>query len=167
MLAVFINMIFVTVGSQKFQFNRLLKAVDECIYNKTFKEKVFAQTGASTYRPKYYDFEPFLNRDIFANKMEKSDIVITHGGTGAIIKALKAGKKIIAMPRLAKYGEHVDNHQKQVLTELTQLGYIQMCEDVQSLMQAYRHIKEVPLVQFVSNNGNFINDLDLYLSMWK
>ena len=31
-------MIFVTVGSQKFQFNRLLKKIDELIENKVINE---------------------------------------------------------------------------------------------------------------------------------
>ena len=33
-------MIFVTVGSQKFQFNRLLKKIDELIENKVINEEV-------------------------------------------------------------------------------------------------------------------------------
>ena len=43
-------MIFVTLGSQKFQFNRLLKAVDDL----KLDEEVFAQIGFSNYKPVHY-----------------------------------------------------------------------------------------------------------------
>lgn len=40
------NKIFITLGSQKFQFNRLLKAVDElCEKGTVDAEDVFAQIG--------------------------------------------------------------------------------------------------------------------------
>lgn len=103
------NKIFITLGSQKFQFNRLLKAVDElCEKGTVDAEDVFAQIGYSDYLPKNFSYKKFLDRDEFSNEMEKANIVITHGGTGAIIGAVKRGKKVIAVPRLAKYGEHVD-----------------------------------------------------------
>lgn len=38
-------MIFATTGTQKFQFNRLLKGVDKAIETGIITEKVFAQTG--------------------------------------------------------------------------------------------------------------------------
>lgn len=86
-------MIFITLGSQKFQFNRLLKAVDELVERGAIKEEVFAQIGYSDYKPVNYSYKQFLNRDEFAAQEGKSDIVITHGGTGAIIGAVKRGKK--------------------------------------------------------------------------
>ena len=42
-------MIFITLGSQKFQFDRLLKEVDRLIADGVIQEKVFAQIGASEY----------------------------------------------------------------------------------------------------------------------
>ena len=40
-------MIFVTLGSQKFQFNRILIEIDKLIEDKYITENVFAQTGYS------------------------------------------------------------------------------------------------------------------------
>lgn len=108
--------IFITLGSQKFQFNRLLIAVDKLCEKKVISgEDVFAQTGYSDYVPRNYSYNNFLDRDEFSVEMGKADIVITHGGTGAIIGAVKKGKKVIAVPRRAKYGEHVDDHQLQLI----------------------------------------------------
>lgn len=56
-------MIFITLGSQKFQFNRLLEYVDNLI--KTITEKVFAQIGASDYQPRNFNYEHFWIEKIF------------------------------------------------------------------------------------------------------
>lgn len=42
-------MIFITLGSQKFQFNRLLKALDDLVEEGAIQEEVFAQIGYSDY----------------------------------------------------------------------------------------------------------------------
>lgn len=158
-------MIFVTVGSQKFPFNRLLKVVDECVGKKLISEDVFAQIGSSTYYPSEYKYVNFLDHDVFESKLEKCDFVITHGGTGIIIRSLKLGKKVIAMPRLARYGEHVDDHQVQLLNEFEHAGLISICSDALSLSMAYekalRHSGRI----YQSTNDTFIADLDKYLSM--
>ena len=88
-------MIFITVGSQKFQFDRLLKSVDDLVERGIITEDVFAQTGYSTYIPQHYPAKAFLDRDEFAQKEALADIVITHGGTGAIIGAVKKRKKLL------------------------------------------------------------------------
>ena len=92
-------MIFITVGSQKFQFNRLLKEIDRLIENKVINEEVFAQVGASDYKPVNYEYKDFITQDEFKEYMEIASLVITHAGTGAIITALKNDKKVIAIPR--------------------------------------------------------------------
>lgn len=57
------NKIFITLGSQKFQFNRLLKAVDElCEKGTVDAEDVFAQIGYSDYLPKNFSYKKFLDR---------------------------------------------------------------------------------------------------------
>ena len=86
-------MIFITLGSQKFQFNRLLIAVDELVEKGIIKEDIFAQIGYSDYSPKHYNYVRFLNREEFEEMESKADKVITHGGTGAIIGAVKKGRR--------------------------------------------------------------------------
>ena len=70
-------MIFITLGSQKFQFNRLLQAVDNLIEKGVITDDVFAQIGYSDYVPKHFTCKQFLDRDEFAEWEEKADIVIT------------------------------------------------------------------------------------------
>lgn len=88
----FIRMIFVTTGSQKFQFNRLLQKIDLLIEEGMIREEVFAQIGVSDYQPKHYEYCRFLDREGFTGKLRECRMVITHGGTGVIIGAVNKGK---------------------------------------------------------------------------
>lgn len=151
-------MIFITLGSQKFQFNRLLKAIDDL----NIKEDIFAQIGYSDYRPKNYQYKKFLDRDEFDKVMETADIVITHGGTGAIIGAVKKGKKVIAVPRLAKCGEHVDDHQIQLVEQFKELNLIYACEDM-DLEKALKIVKKTVYKKYQSNTSRIIKSLEKFI----
>ena len=156
-------MIFVTLGSQKFQFNRLLKKIDVLIATGVITEPVFAQIGASDYIPRHYDYQPFLDRETFSDYMSRCDIVITHGGTGAIIGAVKKGRKVIAVPRLAKYGEHVDDHQLQLIRQFDDLNLICRCDDVEELGLALADIRERQFAAYVSNTDAVIRSISAYI----
>lgn len=156
-------MIFVTLGSQKFQFNRLLKKLDELISEGIISEEVFAQIGYSDYIPKNYKYEKFIDQVAFAEKMAECDILITHGGTGAIIEAVKKGKKVIGVPRLAKYGEHVDDHQLQLLKEFEDMGFIIACYDTENLAECYKNFAEFQPKEYVSNTNTIINSIEEFL----
>lgn len=156
-------MIFVCLGTQEFQFDRLLEKIDSLIQSGVIKEKVFAQIGYSTYLPKYYDYKKFLGFDEFSKSLEECSLVLTHGGTGTIVKALKSGKKVIAIPRLKALGEHVDDHQKELIAVFGQKGFIFGIDDIEELEGA---IKGIDLFQpqiYESGNSKIINIIDNYI----
>lgn len=156
-------MIFITLGSQKFQFDRLLKAVDELVERGVITEEVFAQSGYSTYEPKYYAFKPFLDRDEFAEKQDMADVVITHGGTGAIIGAVKKGKKVIAVPRLEKYGEHVDDHQLQLIGQFKEQNLIFGLNDTKELEWAILNVYKHEFASYLSNTQRIIESIEEFI----
>lgn len=156
-------MIFITLGSQKFQFNRLLKAVDELVEKGTIQEEIFAQIGYSDYKPKNYEYKVFLDRDEFAKMMEKSDIVVTHGGTGAIIGAVKKGKKVIAVPRLARFGEYVDDHQLQLIEQFEKLKLICPCRKLENLSDALSVAKNTQYRKYASNTKRIIENIEQFI----
>ena len=156
-------MIFVTLGSQKFQFDRLLLKLDELIENGIIKDEMVAQIGASTYKPKHFAYVNFMDRQEFADTMDKCDVVITHGGPGVIIGAVKKGKKVIAVPRLAKFGEHVDDHQLQLLHQFDDLGIICACYDTENLEKCVKEIGEMSFRPYVSNTMVIIESIEEYL----
>ena len=119
-------MIFVTVGSRNYPFDRLFKKLDELYEDGTLTEEMFAQIGTSSYQPKHFAYKDFISPEEFLEKIDAADIVVSHGASGSIMKALYAGKKIIAVSRLAKYGEHLNDHQIQNNEAFSSNGYVLM-----------------------------------------
>ena len=158
-------MIFVTLGSQKFPFDRLLQELDRLIEAGVITEPVFAQTGYSAYAPKHFAYEPFLDRDTFGAKMQEASTVITHAGTGAIIGAVKAGKKVIAVPRLARYGEHVDDHQTQIIAQFNDMNLILGLDGVEQLEAAVRELPARQFNSYTSNTQTIIRDIETFLGL--
>ncbi len=156
-------MIFVTVGSQKFQFDRLIKAVDDLVASGKAEGGAFAQTGACTYVPRHMGHEAFLDREGFRARMDACDVVVTHGGTGAIIGAVKDGKKVIAVPRRAEFGEHVDDHQAEIVGQFGEMGLIEPCMDPAELPEAYARALSKTYLPYQSNTARFCADLSEYI----
>lgn len=156
-------MIFVTLGSQKFQFDRLLKTIDELVEKRIIKERVYAQVGYSNYEPCNYEYKSFLDREEFAKVMSESDLVITHGGTGAIIGAVKKGKKVIAVPRLSKYHEHVDDHQLQIIEQFSTMNIIYPCYDLDALEIAIDETKDSVFNTYISNTNKIIASIEKFI----
>ena len=156
-------MIFATVGSQKFQFDRLIKAVDDLVASGVVEGGAFAQTGACNYAPQHMDHEAFLDREGFRARMNACDVVVTHGGTGAIIGAVKDGKKVIAVPRQAEFGEHVDDHQTEIVKQFGEMGLIEPCMDPAELPEAYARVLSKDYLPYQSNTARFCADLSDYI----
>lgn len=158
-------MIFITVGSQKFQFNRLLQEIDHLIEEKEISSnEVFAQIGYSTYEPRFYSYKKFLDKEEFVEIIEKSEIIITHGGTGSIINGVKRGKKVIGIPRTVKYGEHVDNHQFEIIEQFTNSNMIYGISEIAELKIAIEKVKDMEFRKYKSNTSNIITLLEEYLT---
>lgn len=157
-------MIFITLGSQKFQFNRLLKAVDEQIAEGKIKDVVFAQIGTSDYMPRNYDYTGFLNRNEYIKWQDNAEIIISHGGTGSIIDAIKKGKKVIAVPRKAKYGEHVDDHQLQLIEQFEKTNLICECLDCDEIWKSIEIAKKTEFEKYQSNTNHFIERIERFIN---
>ena len=104
-------MIFVTVGTHEQQFNRLVKAVDDLVADGTIKEEVIIQKGFSDYEPKHCKSYKLISYKDMQKYYDEARVIITHGGPASFMAALERGKTPIVMPRLKKYGEHVNDHQ--------------------------------------------------------
>ncbi len=136
-------MIFVTVGSRNYPFDRLFKRLDELYEDGTLTDQMFAQTGTSVYHPRHYSCQDFISPEEFARKIQEAVIVVSHGASGSIMKALHAGKKVIAGTRLEKYGEHVNDHQIQNNEAFSANRYVLMAApDLSDLGDCFRKIYE-------------------------
>lgn len=156
-------MIFVCLGTQIFQFDRLTKKLDELVGNGVIKEEVFAQIGHTSYFPSNYEYKKFVSKDEFSELQHNANLIIAHGGTGALISASKQGKNIIAVPRLAKYGEHIDDHQLQIVKVLEEEGYIRAVYNIEELEIVIISALKNPIKKVYNRESNIVNIISSYI----
>ena len=159
-------LIFVCVGSRGYQFDRLIKKIDELVAEKEIKDEVIAQIGQSNYTPRNFKYKRFMSVDEFKNYQNKADLIISHGGTGALIGALKLNKQVIAVPRLAKYGEHIDDHQLQVAGVLAEEGYLRMVLEMDDLLKNINDAFNNPIRKKYDKPSEIINIISNYISAY-
>ena len=149
-------MIFVTVGTQDKPFVRLIKAVEDAVIAGRIIDEVIVQAGNTEYDSKVLNVLNYVPFDEFNEYLSKANIIITHGGVGSILNALKLKKKTIAVPRLKKYGEHINDHQLQVIQKMTQDGYILSCEDENEIADKVKEAENFVVKEYSSNTESFI-----------
>ncbi|MGD7007037.1 PssE/Cps14G family polysaccharide biosynthesis glycosyltransferase [Metabacillus sp. 84] len=163
-------MIFVTVGTHEQQFDRLVKSVDDYVgINNINKTDVFIQTGYTNYKPKNTLYEDMLSYERMNQLYMDSDIIITHGGPGSMFLPWKYGKKVIAVPRLAKFGEHVDNHQLDFCRIMEQEEKVICVEDINNLNGIlnnviYSNDKEDEIERYVPKTNEFIRKFSIEIN---
>lgn len=156
-------MIFVTLGTNDESFVRLLKAIDKEIENGVIKEKVVVQAGCTKYKSKNMKIMDLVPRDEFDRLIGECDLLITHGGVGSILTGINKGKKVIAVPRLAKYNEHGNDHQLQIVENFSKRKYILSCKDLNKLGKTIEKTKTFKPQKFVSNTHNIISMIEDYI----
>lgn len=149
-------MIFVTLGTQDKSFERLLKDIQKQIDLENIKEKVVVQAGFTKFDSKDMEIFDLISMDEFDRLMNECDLLITHGGVGSIISGLKKNKKVIALARLAKYKEHMNDHQKQIVDNFSEAGYILKYDENDDLKEILDKIKTFKPKKYVSNTDNMI-----------
>lgn len=146
-------MIFVIFGNVPLPFLRLAKKIDE-IAGKS-NEEYFVQVGYTDYPFKKVKRSRFLDHSTMRDYLKKAEIVISHGGYGTISEAVKMGKKVVAVPRLA--GEH--NHsQLELVQALEKEGYLLGVYAIADLEKKITEARNFVPSKFKSGNaGEIIN----------
>lgn len=156
-------MIFVTLGTQDKSFKRILELIQTQIDKGNIKEKVVVQAGYTKFISNDMEIFDYVDNQKFNQLIKKCDILITHGGVGNILTGLRAGKKIIAVARLAKYGEHTNDHQIQIVSNFAKKGYIMKLDENEDLDEVLKKCKKFNPQTWQANNANFIKKLKDYI----
>lgn len=156
-------MILVLLGTQNNDFTRLLEAVQENINNKTINEEVIVQAGFTRFNSKDMKIFSLVDKDRIAKLQDKADLVICHGGVGSIVSSLEKGKKVIVVPRLKKYGEHVNNHQIQLAKKYANEGYVKVVLDEKDLGDAIKSMAEFEPKKYERQETNILSIISNYI----
>ena len=131
-------MILVLLGTQNNNFYRLLDEVEKNIQIGNIKDEVIVQSGYTKYNSKNMRIFSMIPEDELEDKNKKADLIITHAGVGSIEMSLEHNKKVITVPRLKKYGEHVNDHQKDIEKVFNKYGWVIGIDDVSELNKALK-----------------------------
>ena len=135
-------MILVMLGTQNNDFHRLLYEIEKNIENGNINEEVVVQAGFTKYKSDKMKIFSMTSKENLEELIKKADLIITHAGVGSIEMSLEHNKKVIAVPRLKEYGEHVNDHQKDIEDEFNRKGLIMGINDVSELSLALKKIKK-------------------------
>lgn len=123
-------MIFVSAGTTNFPFNRLEALVLEMqkyypMENIIFQIKQPTQKINSSKVRIYSILEP----NIFDEYLASADKIVCHAGYATVIKSLHLSRvRPVVLPRIKKYGEHVNNHQVNFAKYMQKKGLISIWE---------------------------------------
>ena len=156
-------MIYVTLGTQDKPFTRLLQKIEEQIEKGNIKEEVIVQAGYTKYTSEKMKTFDLVERDEFVRLIHNCDLLITHGGVGSILTGLKNQKKIIACPRLYKFGEHMNDHQIQIVSLFAKEGYILEFQEDDELESILKKVENFKPKEFQSNTEQFVKLIEEFI----
>lgn len=128
-------MIFVTVGTTQYDFPRLVKLCLE-LASKNLNQKFIIQSGSYNIIEKISPnvfVQNFFTYEETQEFIKKSDQVITHCGMGTLLQCFFYSKKPIVLPREKKLFEHVNDHQLELASLLSDRKLIFCVKNTESM----------------------------------
>lgn len=157
-------MILVLLGTQNNSFHRLLEEIEKNIQDGTINEEVIVQAGYTKYETQNMKIVDLISKEELEDLQKKANLIITHGGVGSIISSIEKGKKVIAVPRLHEYEEHVNNHQIEIVKDFNDKGYIIGIEKVVELKEAIIKSKKFNQKKYEPNNKLMIKIIEDFIN---
>ena len=153
-------MIFVTVGMHTKGFDRLLKKMDEIAA--TSGEEVVMQIGHTSFRPQTAKWFDFTTEEGIKEWCKKARVVVTQPAM-SILDAQEQNKPVIAVPRLQKYDEVIDDHQLDFARHLEKEGKVIAVYDVDKLEETLRRMDPKPMK--LVRDKRLVNALRKYIEL--
>lgn len=156
--------ILALVGTIQLPFTRMLSEIENYYINSTNIE-IFAQIGHTPFESSLIQTYDFLKFDELQKLYIDADLIITHAGVGSIMQGLKLNKKMIVCARYSELGEHVDNHQLDILKEFSSKNYIIPWYKEDSIRNIINQIDSYSFKNFVSNKTPILEYLNNYINL--
>jgi len=128
--------IFVIMGMEVHPFDRLARAADELHRTRAVGEDFLIQLGSCTYEPLHAPYVRYLSFGEICDRIRAASVVISHAGAGSTLVTLQQGKHPVVVPRQARFGEHVDDHQLGLADKLASKGLVTVVHDEAKLAEA-------------------------------
>jgi UDP-N-acetylglucosamine transferase subunit ALG13 len=147
-------LVLVSVGTDSYPFERLVRWVDSWLANGAGSSvRCVVQHG--TARPaQHADSRAYLDFHDLERLVSEADVVVAHGGPGTIMLCSDRDKKPIVVARLPEYGEVVDRHQVSFARRLDAEGEIALVESEQALHSMLDRFLADPPATRLGKGGN-------------
>ncbi|WP_081416550.1 sulfotransferase [Arthrobacter castelli] len=127
-------LIVVTVGSDHHPFDRLIGWIDRWLSNGA-KDRVDCVVQYGTARPPKHGIPmAYLPHDELMRLMHHADAVVVQGGPMSVVESVRTGKLPIAVPRIGRLGEVVDDHQVTFCRVIGAKGGLLLAEDEEATL---------------------------------
>ena len=156
-------MILVVLGTEKYSFNRPLLALETYVDEFNVDENIIVQGGYTNYKSNRLEVVPFFKMGELAELYLQARIIISHGGTGSVVTGIKLGKKVIVIPRLKKFGEHIDDHQLELVKAFEEKNYILPWMENVALNEVINRIELFEPSTFISGKDAIIAYVKSYI----
>lgn len=157
--------LFVILGTQKFPFTRLIKAVENLVITEVFnRNEVLVQSNFTEYKSDIIDIVTIIPLAEFDFILKNADIIITHAGVNSIITCMNYNKKFIVVPRLKKYGEHVDNHQTEISYVMKEKYDVLVLDDLDRLPDALCECRNHSCKKWYQNSDMLISSIKEFIN---
>ncbi len=136
-------MIVYTLGTIFFPFDRAVSWLQELLEKGIIVEPVLLQHGATSAAKLSHPLltsAASLTRDEMHTSVEQASLVISHAGQGSTRMLMRMGTRFVLLPRLKRYGEHVDDHQLLFARAVEKFG-IHHCTKFDQLL---KYVKQRP-----------------------
>ena len=115
-------MILVTVGTEKFPFDRLMHWIEELMEADLLGEEVVVQYGTCTVLPAGSKVYRLMRETEFRALIQQARVVVAHCGEGTVLLLDAMETPFILVPRSQRYREHVDDHQVELAQAMASMG---------------------------------------------
>jgi UDP-N-acetylglucosamine transferase subunit ALG13 len=146
-------MILVVLGTWEMPFTRPLREIDDAARRGLLQAPILVQSGNTPYESDYMNLVPFFGQKDLEAKYEQASLIICQAGVGSIMLGLKKHKKVIAIARLARFDEHIDDHQLEILDVFSKSGAVLAWKGEGDLIDVLRRAQD-----FVSAGYPFGNE---------
>lgn len=145
-------MILLTLGTQDKSFRRLLETLDHQLEAGLIQEDVVVQSGYTQYSSPRLKIIPYCSQDELDLYRQNASLIITHGGVGSILDALRFHKKVIGVARLKQYKEHINDHQIEILEKFAKEGHLLYASDLAMIPSLVKEAQDFNPVPYPFNN---------------
>ena len=148
--------LFVLAGTQRFPFARLITALNHLVEGGLYmRDEILMQASVFPIEPLFTHYS-YIPKEEYVRYLDEAEVVITHGGVNSIMAPMELGKPLVIVPRMKRYGEHIDDHQLEIAEMMEKRYGVTVVRDLKQLPEAIRRARTHQYKPWVSHTAELI-----------